>query len=383
VSAAGRIVAIDDERRVVTLDPAGSDVRVLAAGGPTLHVQLPTWSPDARRVAWIEVQGSGDALESRLVTSRPDGAERTAAVIDGPAFFLHWDPVGERVAYLAPHAHDGIALGVVDVADGGAYATPLTTGQPFYFDWAPDGRRLFTHVGEERLGYLALDGAAEALPARSGEFRAPQWGAGGRLLYAVRDGGGGRLVEREAGGAERAHVAFEGLIAFALAPGGGRLAYHVRPAASATAAAGDEPGDAAPLRAAAGALSVLDLATGATERVADDPVIAFCWSPDGARLRVLGAEQTPAGFLGRWSVWDEAGSLRLGAFAPRPEYGRGCLPFFDQFARAQCEWSPDGSQFVYAGVDEAGEQGLWVQSADGALPPIRIGDAVIASWSPR
>ena len=82
-------------------------------------------------------------------------------------------------------------------------------------------------------------------------------------------------------------------------------------------------------------------------------------------------------------MWDGARSLQLDSFLPTLMYMRDYLPFFEQYAQALTPWSPDSSRFVYAGADRRGESGIWVQAADGAVPPILIADGVFASWSPR
>ena len=138
---------------------------------------------------------------------------------------------------------------------------------------------------------------------------------------------------------------------------------------------------AGPVTAAEG-LAVMDLVTGEVTLVTAEPVAAFFWSPSGDRLLYLAAEETLRGTLTRWWTWDDDGTVRLDAFAPSLEFARDYLPFFDQFARVSTPWSPDGSQFVYAGMNQDGEAGIWVQSADGAIPPILIADGVYAIWSP-
>jgi hypothetical protein len=46
-------------------------------------------------------------------------------------------------------------------------------------------------------------------------------------------------------------------------------------------------------------------------------------------------------------------------------------------------WAPDGSAFAYAGYNEAGEEGIWVQPAQLERQPVLVKDGVFATWSPR
>jgi TolB protein len=45
-------------------------------------------------------------------------------------------------------------------------------------------------------------------------------------------------------------------------------------------------------------------------------------------------------------------------------------------------WAPDGSAFAYAGTNEAGETGVWIQPAVEGVDPVLLGAGVFASWSP-
>lgn len=381
----GRLLVLGTDGSVFTLAPDGSDRITLAAAGPGHAATQPTWSPDGRRVAWVEFEVRDGIPLGRVAASRADGGDRSFAETGAPPFFLAWDPTSSRVAYLHGDARAGIALGIFDGAGGGV-AEVIARGQPLYFDWAPDGTALFAHIGEGYLGHISLGGDARPLAEAGAVFRAPEWGEDGGLLYAARLPGGDALVVREAGGALRELVRFEGLIAFATSPGGRRVAYLVNALADAPAGAARGPNialetSAGPVTAAEG-LAVMDLVTGEVTLVTAEPVAAFFWSPSGDRLLYLAAEETLRGTLTRWWTWDDDGTVRLDAFAPSLEFARDYLPFFDQFARVSTPWSPDGSQFVYAGMNQDGEAGIWVQSADGAIPPILIADGVYAIWSP-
>jgi len=385
VSVPGRLLVLGTDGSVFTIAPDGSDHVVLAPAGPGRAATQPMWSPDGTRVAWVDIELRGGIPTGRVAASRADGSDRTIVEVGGTPFFLAWDPASSRVAYLHGDVRAGIALGVVDAAHGGR-PDVIARGQPLYFDWAPDGRQLLVHIGDGYLGYVSLDGQSRPLVEAGATFRAPEWRRDdGRRFYAARLAGGDALVERSADDVRRELARLDGLIAFASSPDGHRIAYQASTPDDGPAG-GSARSNIAQTQAAPAAppdgLVVADLRTGATTTVVDEPVTAFFWSPAGDRLLYLVVEQTIRGLLTRWWTWDDAGTVRLDLFAPSLEYVRDYLPFFDQFARVSTPWSPDGTQFAYAGIAESGESGVWVQSADGAIPPILVADGVYAAWSP-
>lgn len=368
--AENRLVVIDADGNLATIRPDGSDPIALTAGGGDIRYIQPTWSPDGRRVAWSEVNIGGDAPEATLVTSGFDGTGRTEAPTAVTAFYLSWDPTSSRVAYLGATG-TALEMGVVDIDEGGGEATPLDSGQPFYLSWAPGGDRLLVHVGTDRLERIGLDGSVTSLADRPGSFQAPVWsGDGESLVYALRRKASQRLVASDPNGDGRRNlVEFDGIIRFVLSADSARLAYQIL---------GNQPGDPG-----FQALSVIDLETGETETVTRLPVIAFFWSPAGDRLLLLVAETDEAGEVWfRWQVWDEDGTLTTDRFRPSLTFGRDYLPFFDQYAQSMSLWAPDGSAFAYAGVDEAGRAGVFVQQASPDTPPALVSPGVFAAWSP-
>ena len=269
---------------------------------------------------------------------------------------------------------------------GGDVAIPLAHGEPFYFSWAPDGSRVFSHIGWGLLSYVSIDGSQSPLVESGGEFLAPQWNLDrDRLLYVVRTATAQSLVVDEQDGSERRELlSFEGGMRFSLSSNGRLLAYLViegsgedDDGSSSVAGAGDV------VQAITGALVIHDLVDDRPQALTTEPVLSFFWSPDGNSLLYMVPEQIGGQLWLRWYVWDGDRSLQLESFRPTPVYLRDYLPFFEQYAQTLSPWSPDSSRFVYAGTDGRGESGIWVQAADGAVPPIFVAEGVFASWSPR
>ena len=136
--------------------------------------------------------------------------------------------------------------------------------------------------------------------------------------------------------------------------------------------------------AALGPLFVTGLATEKPKLISEGPVLAFFWSPDGRYLLYLGLETTarprtqPGSTFSRqqdpplwmrWHVWGERRSVAYGRFIPSPTMLLEYLRFFDQYAQSMTLWAPDGRAFTYAGANENGEDGIWVQSLWRGLRP--------------
>ncbi|MGZ8585252.1 MAG: hypothetical protein ACXWXP_07225 [Actinomycetota bacterium] len=362
----GRLAVLDELGSLVTFDPDGSNVVVVAESvqGESL-VRQPTWSPDGDRIAWVRLAVAA-GVDSALVTTAPDGTGPTEVLTTVIPFYLSWDPTSSRIAYLGSSSTADIELGVVE-AGGGGEATALDAGSPLYVSWSPAGDQLLVHVGRDRLDRLEIDGTTTSVDARPGTFNVPVWTSdGGSLVFASAAGGRQRLLahDLERGRAETL-VRFDGGITFVVSPDGRRVAFQVA----------RSPDDVGPL-------SVLDRQTGVVERVATDIVPAFFWSPDGTRLLSLLPERTPSGFAFRWGVWDGGSSFTTARFYPTDVFARDYLQFFEQYAQSMSLWAPDGSAFTYAGTNESGETGIWIQPAQPDAEPVLMTGGVFASWSP-
>lgn len=368
-SLGGRLIVIDEAGNLVNVAPDGSDAVVLAevVQGENLVVQ-PTWSPDGSRVAWVSLEATAGEPAATLVTTTGRGTERTEASTTVAPFYLSWDPTSSRIAFLGSPQGDGIQLGVVDVEAGGTQATRLDGGDPFYLSWDPTGRELLVHVGFDRLERLSLDGSLVTVNSRPGSFRAPVWTAdGANFVYAAGRPTGQHLVVHDVARARADDLlSFSGSISFVVNPDGSRIAFQVLEGAN----------DVQPL-------SVIELATGHIEEVSSSFVPAFFWSPRGDRLLHLLPEQEGGRVWFRWAVWGGNETLTSHRFYPSQTFGSEYLPFFEQYAQSMSLWAPDGTAFAYAGINEAGEEGVWVQSVRPPGAPVRVMAGSFATWSPR
>jgi len=375
--APGRIAVLDELGNLTAFDADGSDPVVLdgSVPGETL-VRQPTWSPDGARIAWVRLaagetpaevatMASAGGTPAEVVTAAADGTGLTETPVAVAPFYLSWDPTSSRVAYLGNSGSIGIELGIVDVA--GNEAVALDAGSPFYFSWNPSGRQMLVHVGTDQLDRLAIDGTLATVDDRPGIFNVPVWTSNGRtLVYATQTGIGQRLVaydlDTDRG---EALVRFDGAITFVVSPDGRRVAFQVVRGQTVVVP-----------------LSVLDRRTGAIERVETGPAVAFFWSPTSTKLLSLIPELGGDRVSFRWGVWEGGSTFTTGRFVPSLEFSREYLQFFEQYAQSMSLWAPDGSAFVYAGSNESGETGIWIQPASSGTPPVLVAEGVFASWSP-
>ena len=362
----GRLAVLNAEGNLITVNPDGSGEVVLdeIVAGQS-QVRQPTWSPDGSRVAWVHVEVTDEeTLETVLATSTDDGGRATEATTGVLVpFYLAWDPTSSRIAYLGGRDMD-IEVGIVEGQRG--TVTPLDTGQPYYLSWGPDGDEMLVHVGEDRLERLGLDGTLTTVADRPGTFFAPVWTGDGRnFVYASATARGQHLVVHDVGARNGSQlVPFDGLVRFVVSPDGRRIAFQIL----------EESG--------AHPLTVIDVRSGETTEIAEGLISGFFWSPNGERLLYLVPDPDEERAWYRWGVWDGASSFITPRFLLSLLVVEEYLPFFEQYAQSMSLWSPDGSAFAYPGQNEAGELGIWVQSAEPGRAPVLVADGTFVAWSP-
>ncbi|MCK5920209.1 MAG: hypothetical protein KAG66_04670, partial [Methylococcales bacterium] len=170
-----RIVFIGQDGKVHTINPDGSQPHKLASEQGVY--QYPVWSPDGTRIAVIGGDQSAFAVHV-LVDTNDDDVEPIIVYDEAESAPIHvdWSPDSSQLAILA-NTEDSLGLFIADAgrADTGRL---LVEGQPFYWDWLPDGLQLLIHNGidtdEEKLTFLdASNGTMADNIAIPGAFQAP------------------------------------------------------------------------------------------------------------------------------------------------------------------------------------------------------------------
>ena len=372
----GLLVVTRSNASIFTITPDGSDRTDLVEERPGLAVAQPTWSPDAERLVWTEVDHMSEVPETFIVTSGPRGEDRERKESSLAPFYFSWSPTGEQIAFLGGGPGGTVDLGIMD-----GTVRLLGSAQPYYFAWAPDGDTLLTHTNLDTVALVATDGTATTLEATEARFQAPQWSADGtRLVYATGTppaAGGVRTGAFQSNGQEiviadttgsvlRGLGTFSGVATFELSPDGSQLAHSVTLDRNTFNF---------------GPLVVTDLESGEETTVSQSPVLAFQWSPTGDALLYLGSEGGVDHPTFRWAVWDGTSSTEYAGVVPTATFATSYLPFWDQYARSHTLWAPDGSAFAYSGLNAADEPTIWVQKV-GADEPTEVASGDVVFWSP-
>jgi TolB protein len=406
----GLIVYIGPDGNIYTIDQGGGNESAITddAGSEGsdagVHAyQQPTWSPDAKRLAFskISVTSQGAFESARAYTAAPDGTGRVEAYNSDEAFpiYFYWSPDSERLSFLTSSQSGNLTLQLVRA--NGKDAQVLDTGSPYYWSWAPDSRSLLIHSGgsartqsRAKIAFLNVDEdvAEEGLDLRPAVFQAPAWSPdGARLLVAAEteDGDQALMLTDRRGEVQRILALLEGFVAFSWSPDGEHLAY----VANEVAGEGDE-------RTVAQHLTVLDPDQPDEAQTAEhDSVFGFFWSPDSKQIAYFEPfvfaptpdpnqrrQQEPIELL-RMHVLDvDSGASReVTTLAPTEQFVQ-MLTFYDQYQRSATLWSPDSKNLVLSGFllgssDPNSDYGVWVAAATGNLEPRFLAEGVLAFWS--
>ncbi len=310
--------------------------------------------------------------EKRGRFSRPSQQELYFGQVQAP-LYLRWSPAGGQLGFLVGYPQS-IGLYLADTST--ANATLIETGQPFFWDWMPDGAYLLIHSGGRapngRLLFIDTEGEDWGRDIGSpGYFQVPAISSDGRLwAFAEQDvvGQSFLTVEHHLTG-EQWSSAHKGVVAMGWQPSGKRLAA-ISPTTDSEHFFGP--------------LSLIDGETGAAATLTDDTVVAFFWSPDGRQLAYLtladGLSPTGAILLNLW-VLEVATARRrlLLTYAPTPGFVNQFLPIFDQYALSHRVWSPQSDALVVS-VVKPGSADIVVVPADGSAPWV-LAEGVMPSWS--
>lgn len=376
------------ERALVSYQVDGTEVASYGEGTDEL-VALPIWSPDGRRIAWVR---SSDGLAWELITAAVDGTGSTVDELPGRPDFITYDPTASRVLALTP-SPDGFGLVVVELGDDAPEDTDdepfevIDLGAPYFSDFAPDGDRLVAHVGTD-LRVVDLAGQVTSLGLTSTTHLTPVWDPTEDTLYfSAATGTGERLLAYDlASGLVTELGVVDDVVVFDLDTSGTQLAV------SAFGSSSNSNGSVAAFRQTARqpvspaadtlldtGLWIIDLEDGTARMLDSQPATAPLWDPTGSRILVRDAFDG----VGRWKVFGVDGTrTSTSEFDVDRSLAPVYLPYWDQFVRSQTVWSPDGGQFVHAGLADDGRSGVWVHDASTSGASTLLADGDLAFWSP-
>jgi Tol biopolymer transport system component len=398
--ATSSIVYVGMDDNIYTVDPLDGvpqtiteDASPSATGNETVVYQFPSWSPDSRKIAFIQVSGPPGDTERAAVHVQEVESGRRVEVYSSERefpFYLYWSPDSERLSFLTNAVDGGLNLVVAPLSEDNAEV--VDQGQPYYWAWSPDGQQLLVHVGgasQGRLEFITFEEEVrlERIDYTPSFFQAPAWSPdGGSLLIAVQGEDGQRELLRtdRQGQLVDTLTSFAGSIAFASSPDGSKVAYLSSQRAIPAGVVGS--------------LSVQDLnGEGEVLTLDEDTIYAFFWSPDGEKIAYFvplpgGPESRPRDVAQRdrpefWLALHlldvNTGLSRLiTAFRPTEAF-LGVLPYFDQYHRSATLWSPDSDSLVVPLLADSGAEEIWSISVEAGITSRRLVGGDFAFWSWR
>ena len=401
-SGSGLIVYIGTDDNIYTIDKFGenmqavtSDSQSIPDAGESRVYQQPTWSPDSKRVAFIQTGRRGDGTQTAaLFTSKPDGGDLVEVFSseDQFPFYLYWSPDSQQLSFLTTGGSEsGLVLYMVPPQGGEAQV--LGIDQPFYWDWSPDSHSILIHTGgttlfnpNARLALLSLDGelTETELQLQPLTFQAPAWSPDGEkfLLAAESENEGSGLLLTDTNGEVLSVLSpVDDSIAFSWSPDGDWVAYISE----------DNRGSEDTYRT----LVYLDPDQAEeSQSVEHDLVFAFFWSPDSRKIAYFVPRiNIPSGQEVSLQAQDQRFSLelhvldvetgnsqRLIEFTPTEDF-LNILPFFDQYQRSATIWSPDSKDLVISAIDQDGEHGIYAVEVSENSEARRLASGQLAFWS--
>jgi TolB protein len=393
VAQSGRIAFINSDLQLATVNPDGSELRVLTQGQQRL--QFPAWSQSGK-IASIGVDAGGGFIRVFNDEENMDGSEIYRSASEAP-IYLYWSPDGSTVSFLANNPESGLAL---HLASETAASSLLANGAPFYWQWQSDSAGMLIHAGftgeGSRLGFTSAerDTLTENL-APPGLFQAPGISPTGNYIAYAEDNEfrGTQVIIQNNPLIDTAEVKrevkHEGATSLSWSPTEDKLAF-TAPARGAPAVYGE--------------LNLLEAESGLLETLSEKLVVAFFWSPDGKYIAYLtpNLEQREDGdvsmtaqpmlvsstqkvqrgsFLLELHVVDISSKedKRLATFTPTFLFLDQFLPFFDQYALSHRLWSPDSSAIVLPITNADSTRQITVFGLDGTVTAVGEGDTPF--WS--
>lgn len=344
----------------------------------------PAWAPDGQQIACFSMRGTAESqVETSLYSVAADGIEswELSGLSGGMPIYGNWSPQGNAFAALIQR-DKRLSLEIIKLDQLGT-TTAVISGAPLFWSWAPQGNKLVVHVGgshasaaQSRVVVVDTDSGQiqQQITDRPGDFRVPVWSPQDNLLTYVEhdDHGNDVLFLYDADTGEKGPVTTveSGTVALWSADGTA-LAF------SSTSQAGSSIFPE---------VKVLDLGTGRTSTVLDEPVLGFFWSPQSDFLLYLTIDPQQNFICWNRLMRASGEKTELARFLPSREQ-MFILSFFDQYALSHPPLAPDGSALAFAGhlitpVSTTTTSHVYCLSlTDATAPPTKIAPGQFVSWN--
>ncbi len=344
----------------------------------------PAWAPDGNQIACFGMRSTSESqLETSLYAVAADGIEswELSGLSGGMPIYGNWSPRGNAFAALVQR-EKRLSLEIIKLDQLGI-TTPIISGAPLFWSWSPKGDKLAVHVGGNRSAsasarVVIVDTSSGQILAqitdRPGDFRVPVWSPQDNLLTCVErhDTGDDTLFLYDVDTGEKGPVTTVGSGAVALwSTDGQALAF------SSVSRSGSSIFPQ---------VNILDLGTGCTSTVLNEPVIGFFWSPRSDFLLYLTIDQRQNYLCWNRLVRATGEKAELVRFLPSREQ-MFILSFFDQYALSHPPLAPDGSALAFAGyliapVSATTASHIYCLSlTDPTSTPTRIAQGQFVSWN--
>lgn len=377
----GQLALVGSDGNIYTYDLATDTLGAVTTDAtlqePARFYTWPTWSSDGQ-LAFFGTSLDPDNFFNLGVFVQQVGKEPKGVFSAEDEFFTYayWSPAdcpagNCRDLALLYSTPQGLATRLVRSADTFSIIE-ISQGGPFYWDWSPDGGRMFWARFGQRLELFDVASAAvvSVLPENQGQEQAVDWSpVDDRLLAAVATPDGNSLVVIDGERRVVLGAGFQRGVAYEWSPDGAQVAL---------------------LDRASGQLSIVSAADGSLNHAVSDQVLAFFWSPDGEKLAFITfAEIKPsakfwqqASLALQWQVYDsQRDTIRsLSAFVPTDSMIY-YLSYFDQFSRSHRLWSPDSRYLVYGEVQSNGNNVVSLHAIDAPRSQtVAAGVVGVFSW---